>query len=89
MTTYSPYKAPTLVNGWIKELGVEKELPPQMIYTYTKKGYIESVTGEDGKRTVTEEALRTWFTKYANKNLIKVETVETVDPNQLALELES
>ena len=92
MTTMSPYKAANLVNGWIAEAGIEKKLPPQMIYTYVKKGYIASVETEDGKKVVTEEAVRTWFNeKYAPKNLgvkNEAETVE-VDPNQLALELEA
>jgi len=89
MSTMSPYKAANLVNGWIAEAGVDKKLPPQMIYTYVNKGYIASLEVE-GKKVVTEEAVRTWFTeKYAPKNLgVKVETVE-VDPNQLTLDIEA
>lgn len=89
-TAYSPYKATNLVNTWIAEAGVEKKLPPQMLYTYVKKGYIASETTEAGKQVVTEGALRTWFdTKYAPKNLgVKVESDE-VDPNQLTLDIES
>lgn len=87
--TYSPYKATKLVNGWIADLGVEKTLPPQMLYTYVNKAYIKSVE-VDGKKVVTEEQLRDWFdNKYAPKNLLNVtveaETVEE-NPNQMTID---
>lgn len=88
MNSMSPYAATKIVNEWIKNEGIEKTLPPQMIYTYTKKGYIPSVTDESGKRTVTVDALKTWFDeKYGPKNLglKKVETEEVVDEDQLNL----
>lgn len=90
-TTFSPYKATTVVNGWIAEAGVDKKLPPQMLYTYVNKGYIAS-TVVNGKKVVTVEALRTWFTeKYAPKNLglKKDEDTVEVDPNQLSLDIEA
>jgi hypothetical protein len=90
MTSMSPYAATKLVNAWIADLGVDKKLPPQMLYTYVKKNYIPSVE-VDGKKQVTEVDLKTWFeTKYAVKNLGRpaTETVE-VDENQLELELQS
>lgn len=85
MTGMSAYAAAKIVNEWIKELGVEKVLPPQMIYTYTKKGYITS-NEVDGKRLVEESDLKVWFEKkYAPKNLgVKVEET-VVDENQLDL----
>lgn len=90
MTSMSPYAATKIVNSWIADLGVDKKLPPQMLYTYVKKNYIPSVE-VDGKKLVTEADLKTWFeTKYAVKNLGRpaTETVE-VDENQLELELQS
>lgn len=87
--TMTPYAAAKLVNAWIADKGVDKKVPPQMLYTYVGKGYIEAVVGEDGKKRTTETALRTWFDeKYAPKNLGQVK-VDDEDPNQLALELEA
>jgi len=89
-TTYSPYQATKVVNGWIADLGVEKELPPQMLYTYVGKGYIKSFVGEDGKKKVTNEDLKNWFdNKYAPKNLFKKDETVTetvVDENQMTID---
>lgn len=70
--TFSPYEAAKKVNAFLKEQGIEKVLPPQMFYTYTAKGYIESVV-VGGKRRVTDDALATWTTKYVAKNFSKSE----------------
>lgn len=63
----TPYQGAKLINEWIKDLGVERILPPQMIYTYTKKNMIKNTNGK-----VSEKDLREWFEKYSAKNLIKV-----------------
>jgi len=75
--TMTPYKAAREVNTQLAELGIEKELPPQMLYTYVTKGYIKSVE-VDGKKRVTAEALAEWFVSYVTKLQGKV-TVERVE----------
>lgn len=67
-TTLSPYQAAGVVNVWLQELDIAKKLPPQMFYTYTNKGYIESVKVEN-KIKIERDALRDWFdNKYIPKN---------------------
>jgi hypothetical protein len=69
--TFTPYAAAAVVNGILSELGLDKVLPPQMIYNYTtgqikkgKKPMIE--VNEDGR--ITNDGLFTWTEKYLNKN---------------------
>lgn len=62
----SPYQAAKLVNEQLTELGIDKVLPPQMFYTYTKKGYIKSVEVDD-KRKIDPQDLADWFTNYVEK----------------------
>jgi hypothetical protein len=69
--TYSPYKCASVVNEQLVEMGVEKVLPPQMFYTYVKKGYIKSETDQSGKKYVKHSELVEWFVKYCTKNNIK------------------
>jgi len=59
----SPYGAAKIVNAYLKEAGVDKILPPQMFYTYVKKGYITSVEGK-----VNAANLNEWLVKYLTKN---------------------
>lgn len=87
-TTLSPYQAAGVVNTWLKDLEIEKKLPPQMFYTYTKKAYIKSeLVG--GKVKVSREDLRDWFdNKYIPKNHPdKVVKPSEVDENQLTLDV--
>lgn len=76
-TTLSPYHAAGVVNTWLKDLGVDKKLPPQMFYNYTKKAYIKSQLVE-GKVKIERDDLRDWFdNKYVPKNHpTKVEATE-------------
>jgi hypothetical protein len=78
MTTMTPYKAATLVNAQLKEQGFEKQLPPQLLYTYVSKGYIESVE-VDGKKRVTQEALTKWYVGYVAKLQGKVTVTVTAE----------
>lgn len=84
--TMTPYAAAKIANKVLEENGIEKTLPPQMLYTYTAKGYIKSET-VNGKRRVTREQLDEWLVKYVSKllgNTIE-ESDENVDENQLDL----
>jgi hypothetical protein len=79
--TMTPYAAATLINAQLKEMGFEKKLPPQMLYTYVGKGYIKSVE-VDGKKRVTNEALATWFVGYVNKlNGNKAQAPASTEPS--------
>jgi hypothetical protein len=80
----SPYGAAKIVNKWLSDKGVAKELPPQMFYTYTKpnkkgKTYIPV----NKERKITIEDLRAWFDGYYNKNFgqPQVPEVEAQDEN--------
>lgn len=68
----TPYKAAGLVNGWLEDAGIDKQLPPQMFYNYTvaKKRAGKNCVGglvltDDNKITVA--SLEAWFTKYSAK----------------------
>jgi hypothetical protein len=69
-TLFTPYQCATVVNAWLQEKGIVKELPPQMFYTYVKKGYIASLYVDD-KRFVELETLQNWFVAYVRKNVLK------------------
>lgn len=64
MSSFTPYKACKIVNALLKEMDIEKVLPPQMFYNYTKKNFIK--TNDEG--LIEEEELRRWFEKYVSKN---------------------
>lgn len=67
--TYSPYGLSVLVNEILTAAGIEKELPPQMFYNYTAKGYIETVDGNKGKgRKVSKEKALEWTERYLQKH---------------------
>jgi hypothetical protein len=71
----TPYAAMRLVNRALAELGVDKELPGPMLYTYVKKGYIG---GTKGAKRCTRQAVATWFEKYVVR-FLEVEEVDEVD----------
>jgi hypothetical protein len=70
--TYSPYQCAKAVNEMFAASNIDKQLPPQMFYTYTKKGYIPSFTDAQGKQKVTHQSLADWFIKYCTKNNISL-----------------
>jgi len=71
--TMTPYAAAKIVNAMLAEAGVEKTLPPQMFYTYVKKGYIASTDGR-----VTVEALAEWAEKYIAKQTATLPTQDAL-----------
>jgi hypothetical protein len=86
MSTMTPYAAAKIVNATLEAEGIEKVIPPQMMYTYAKKGYVASVL-VDNKKRITEEGLQEWLQKYVARllgNTIE-ETDENIDANQLDL----
>lgn len=69
--SYSPYQCAKVINDEFVSKGIDKQLPPQMFYTYTKKGYIKSFKDENDKPRVNHSDLVEWFVKYCQKNNIK------------------
>jgi hypothetical protein len=67
---YSPYALTSVVNEVLRSCGIEKQLPPQMMYQYTsdKKRYIPTVVVE-GRRYVTRDEAIAWTEKYVLKHL--------------------
>jgi hypothetical protein len=72
---YTPYAAHIIVNAALKEAGLDKAIPPQMMYNYTtarinkgKTPLIEAIV-VDGKVFITEEALAKWTAKYVAKSV--------------------
>jgi hypothetical protein len=85
----SPYAATKIVNRFLTEAGLNP-IPPQMMYQYSKKGYILSTRDESGKirfdETGTDEKdFGPWLVKYLTKKGITV-VDEEVNENQLTLE---
>ena len=81
--TVSPYGAAKLVNTILVEVGL-KEIPPQMMYNYVKKGYIPSVD-----KKIKVEDLHEWTTKYLAKKgiTLNTETESEVHEDQLELDI--
>lgn len=70
LMSYTPYAAAKIVNGALEEAGLDKRIPPQMMYNYTSARLRAGknpliATDADGK--ITEEGLRTWLVKYLAK----------------------
>lgn len=75
-TSMTPYAAAKVVNAVFESQGLEKRIPVQMMYNYTKgrlnqnkKSFIEV----DDKGLITPEGLKAWMVKYFTKQGIEVE----------------
>jgi hypothetical protein len=70
MTTYTLYEVSTAINTKLEEMGIEKEIPSQMMYNYAKNGSIDTVTIEvDGKevKRVEEEVAIEFIKGYLDR----------------------
>jgi hypothetical protein len=86
MTTMTPYAAAKIVNAKLAELKIDKELPPQMLYNYTSKDYIDNIVVE-GKKRITNEGLNKWLVGYVKKHF-KIDIAasnDEVDEDQMEL----
>lgn len=72
--TVTGYKAAQMINESLKQVGLPS-IPPQMVYTYLRKGYIPSVIVNEKVR-VTVEAVEEWTVGYITKKAEKA-TVTT------------
>lgn len=75
----SPYAAAKFVNTQLEEAGLEKRIPPQMMYNYTtarvnagKKPLIEFSL----EKGVDQKSLEAWTKKYIAKQTAAVTTTE-------------
>jgi hypothetical protein len=82
LETYGPYKMRTVVNNILKDLGIEKELPGPMFYTYCNKGYIKTL--DEAKRIVSRDAAIEWTESYLTKLVAKIEKVQVVEVDEEA-----
>lgn len=74
--TLTPYAAAKLVNEQLKKDGLDKKIPPQMMYTYTSKGYIPSTD-----KKIDEVDLMKWYVTYKAKLLGKSVPTDQVVPD--------
>lgn len=68
------YEAAKEINAWFYKRGIEKVLPPQMIYNYVKDGRIDTVDITRGTRTykmISPSALTRWMNEKYLPNLQK------------------
>jgi hypothetical protein len=75
MITITAYQVAKRINEVLEAAEVDKVIPPQMMYTYAKKGYINGVKGAKG---FTEDEVEAYVAKYVSK-YVAVEVVETVE----------
>jgi len=68
------YAAHKIVNKRLEESGLDRRIPPQMMYNYAKKNYLATV---DGK--IDTEVLDEWIEKFVEKKLSQSTTTETVE----------
>jgi len=63
------YGLHSLINHTFKAFGVDREIPPQMMYNYARQGMI--VKGHKGTRKYTQEEAYTFVLKYTAKRITK------------------
>jgi hypothetical protein len=67
----NPYGAHKLVNAWLADRGVDKEIPPQMMYNYTRgqirKGRKPMIKYDEATNSIQVTDLAEWFEKYVTK----------------------
>lgn len=85
----TPYAAAKIVNATLKSEGLSKKIPPQMMYNYASKGYVETKI-VDGKKRITEAGLQKWLVSYIAKlsGASVEETDSNIDENQMSLDFE-
>lgn len=72
---FTGYKAAKVVNAVLEAEGLEANVPPQMMYNYTKarinKGK-KPLIGYNEETGIETESFRTWLETYVTKRLAKV-----------------
>jgi|SRR5262245_8578240 len=78
MSIMTPYAAHNIVNARLRDEGLDKVIPPQMMYQYAKKGYVDTVL-VGGKKRITSEDLQKWLDGYVAKLQGKAAVPEVVE----------
>ena len=62
----TPYQAAKVLNARVAEAGIEKVVPPQMVYTYAKNGKFSTFVAADGtgRKVVDTDTFNTWAAGY-------------------------
>jgi hypothetical protein len=66
----SPYGAAKIVNLTLAEMGVDKKVPPQMMYNYVRQNILPTYE-LDGKKYLRVTEFRIWLEKYTSKMVTK------------------
>lgn len=69
VTTITSYKLASIINGIFKVVGFDKQIPPQMMYNYSKNGMINGT--KDMKQKYNKDEVTKFVTKYIKKQLNK------------------
>jgi hypothetical protein len=100
VVSFSPFEAAKIVNAALKEQGLDKQLPPQMFYNYTKTATSTKKDGTksvrkpliptievDGRRRITQDVLTAWLQKYVTK--LQTPAAETNESEQVTESVEA
>jgi hypothetical protein len=79
----TPYAAAKVTNIVLKSEGLDKEIKPQMLYTYAKKNVIATTKDDKGKVYFVGDAFKSWMDKYVEK-VRNGEGATRTDYNELA-----
>lgn len=66
--TITPYKIHKIINATFKVVGFEKQIPPQMMYNYSRNGGINKVKGA---KLYTKDEVIVFVSKYVHKMINK------------------
>ena len=64
-STITAYKIHNIINGTFKVLGVDKVVPPQMMYNYSKNGMISGIKLQ---KQYNKDEVTKFVTKYVTKH---------------------
>src|ERR1700677_1496107 len=83
---YTPYQAATYLNAMVVEAGIEKVVPPQMVYTYAKNGKFSTFVAADGtgRKVVDTDTFNTWAAAYIVGLKAKIAKAEAKAAQDLA-----
>jgi hypothetical protein len=87
-TTISAYRFAKLANEVIVEAGLP-ELPPQMFYTYLRKGMIGTSEAKPDNTPMTEEGAKAWAEAYVPRKRERLASAEAKRQAELAGDTDS
>lgn len=67
----SPYAAAAIVNARLRDVGVSKVIPAQMMYNYVKNEILKSYVADDGRTYVEHDSFNAWLEMYVSKQIAK------------------